>query len=96
MFSIRMDRCSSPRPQTSNESVVSVSFTRRDTSVCSSFISLARRWRLVTYWPSRPAKGLSFTEKVMVTVGSEIFTKGSPSTFAGSHTVSPMEMSSAP
>ena len=91
-----MDRCSSPRPLTRNESGESVSSTRRETSVCSSFIRRARRWRLVTNLPSRPAKGLLLTENVMRTVGSEIFTNGSGSTCTGSQMVSPMFRFSKP
>ena len=33
-------------------------------------------WRVVTYLPSRPAKGPLLTEKVISIVGSLIFTKG--------------------
>ena len=91
-----MERCNSPRPETRKASVVSVSSTRRETSVCISFISRARKWREVTNWPSVPAKGLSLTQKVMETVGSSIFTNGRGSAMAGSQMVSPMNSSSKP
>ena len=68
---------------TRKESVVAESSTFRATSFSSSFCRRSRIWRLVTYLPSRPASGLSLTEKVISTVGSLIFTKGSGSTLAG-------------
>ena len=46
--------------------------------------------------PSRPANGLSLTEKVMAMVGSAILTKGSGSTVSGAQMVSPMMISAMP
>ena len=46
--------------------------------------------------PSRPAKGLSFTEKVISMVGAEIFTKGRGSAKPRAQTVSPMVISPMP
>ena len=43
-----------------------------------------------------PAKGESLTEKVISSVGSEIFTKGSDSTAVGSQIVSPIVIFSTP
>src|SRR5207249_9725477 len=65
---MRTARCSSPRPATRNWSVESVSSARMETLVSSSLYSRSRRWREVTYLPSRPAKGLVLTEKVIWTV----------------------------
>ena len=96
MVSMRIDRCSSPRPLTLKVSVVSVSSTRMDTLVLTSLNSRSRMFRLVTYRPSRPAKGLSLTEKVISMVGADIFTKGRGSGVSGSQIVSPMVMSDMP
>ena len=46
--------------------------------------------------PSRPAKGLSLTAKVISIVGSLIFTKGNGSGLVVEVSVSPIVMSSAP
>ena len=46
--------------------------------------------------PSRPAKGLSLTEKVISIVGAEIFTNSIGSTAAGEHIVSPIVTSPMP
>ena len=97
MFSIRTDRCSSPRPETLKQSAESVSSTRRETSVFSSRIRRSRRWREVTYLPSLPASGLSFTMKFMEIVGSEIFWNGMETGLSRSpQRVSPMWISGIP
>src|SRR5256885_7570113 len=57
MFSMRMVRCSSPRPETRSMSGSSVSSTRSATLLCSSRYSRSRNCRLVTNLPSRPASG---------------------------------------
>ena len=46
--------------------------------------------------PSRPAKGLSLTEKVISSVGAEILTKGRGSAAPLAHIVSPMVTSPMP
>ena len=46
--------------------------------------------------PSRPAKGLSLTEKVISRVGAEILTKGRGSAAPFAQTVSPMVISPIP
>ena len=96
MFSNRMVRCSSPRPITSNTPSSSVSLTRSATLCCSSFCRRSQIWRLVTYLPSRPASGLVFTQKFMVSVGSSTLSIGSGAGLTGSVTVTPMPMSSMP
>ena len=96
MFSIRTERCNSPLPETLKDSVVSVSSTRRETSVFNSLKRRSRRWRLVTYLPSRPAKGESLTIKCMAIVGSEIFWKGMGLGFSGEQRVSPIWISEMP
>ena len=53
MFSSRMVRCSSPRPDTSNTSASAVSTTRSATLLISSRCRRSRIWRLVTNLPSR-------------------------------------------
>ena len=97
MVSIRMDRDISPRPATLKESVLSsISVTRRDTSFRVSRNRRSRIWREVTNLPSRPAKGESLTEKVISSVGAEIFTNSMGSTAEGAQMVSPMVMSPMP
>ena len=54
------------------------------------------RLRDVTNLPSRPAKGLVFTEKVMRTVGSSTEIVGSGSGLSRSQMVSPIETSDRP
>src|SRR5687768_7028999 len=70
MVSIRMPRCSSPRPETVWVSGLSVSSTRSATFRSSSRYSRSLSWRLVTYFPSRPAKGPLFTMTSTEIVGS--------------------------
>ena len=96
IVSIKTDRCSSPLPETSKESGVSPSFTLSDTFLSSSLNNLSLMCLEVTNSPSLPANGPLFTENVIVTVGSSIFTNGIFSTFEGSHTVSPILISEIP
>ncbi len=70
IVSIRMPRCSSPRPDTVNVWGSSVSSTRRATFFSSSRNSRSRSCRPVTNFPSRPANGESFTLKSTEIVGS--------------------------
>ena len=76
MFSIRIVRCNSPRPETRKTSASSVSSTRSATLARSSRSRRSRIWRLVTYLPSWPASGDLFTMKFMVSVGSSTPTIG--------------------
>ena len=96
IFSIRTERWSSPRPDTLKLSVFSDSSTRRLTSVFSSRNRRSRKCREVTYFPSCPANGLSFTINCIAIVGSEIFWKGIATGFSGEHKVSPIWMSAIP
>ncbi len=94
---MRMERLISPRPATLKLSVLfSTSVTRRDTSFRVSRMRRSRIWREVTNLPSRPAKGLSLTEKVISMVGAEIFTKGSGSAAPRAQMGSPMVTSPMP
>ena len=77
-------------------SAESVSSTRMATLVSTSLKRRSRRFREVTYLPSRPAKGELFTRKFMDTVGSSIFTKGRGSTQLTSQAVWPMFRSAMP
>ena len=52
--------------------------------------------RLVTYLPSRPANGPSFTRKIIDIVGSSTWMRGRAFGFSGSQSVSPMPRSSMP
>src|SRR5665647_764513 len=74
-----MDKCNSPLPETLKASVVSVSSTLRLTFVSISLYNLSRKCLDVWYSPSNPANGLSFTQNVMVTVGSSMSTNGNGS-----------------
>ena len=56
----------------------------------------SRRCREVTYFPSWPAKGLSFTINCIAIVGSEIFWNGIAFGSSGEQMVSPMEISAIP
>ena len=91
-----MASCNSPRPITVKESVLSVSSTRSETLVSSSFCKRSRRLREVTYWPSRPAKGEVFTMNCMAMVGSSMVITGSGAGFSTSVMVSPMLMPVTP
>ncbi len=96
IFSIRTERCSSPRPETLKQSGLSVSSTRSDTSVFSSEKRRSRMCREVTNFPSWPARGLSFTMKFIESVGSEIFWNGIATGASGAQIVSPMWRSGMP
>src|SRR5699024_10795751 len=96
MVSIKMDKCSSPRPETLKQSVESVSSTRILTLVSTSLNRRSRKLRDVTNLPSWPAKGLSLTMKFIEMVGSSILTNGKGSTQDGSQIVSPMFTSVLP
>src|SRR5699024_9283037 len=96
MVSIKIDKCSSPRPETLKQSVDSVSSTRILTLVSTSLNRRSRKLRDVTNLPSWPAKGLSLTMKFMEMVGSSILTNGKGSTQDGSQIVSPMFKSAIP
>ena len=96
IISIRIESCSSPRPITLNESVLSVSSTRNETLVSSSFCRRSRRLREVTYVPSRPANGEVFTVNCIAMVGSSIVMCGSGAGFSASVIVSPIVMPSTP
>ncbi len=93
---MRIDRCSSPRPRTSNVSAESVSSTRSATFDSSSRISRSRIWRDVRYLPSRPANGDALTMKYIETVGSSTAVAAMPSGNAASAIVSPMLRPSIP
>ena len=93
---MRMARCSSPRPDRIHSPATSVSSTRRATFCSSSRIRRSRIWRLVTYLPSRPAKGLVLTEKVMRTVGCSTSIGGRGRGSSMSVMVSPMPTASMP
>ena len=94
---MRMDRLISPLPATLKESVEpSTSVTRSDTSLSVSRMRRSRICLEVTNLPSRPANGLSFTEKVISRVGAEILTKLSGSAKPFAQMVSPMVTSPMP
>ena len=96
MVSIRIDKCSSPRPATLNISALSVGSTRNAMSVSISLYNLSANLRLVTGSPSLPAKGELFTLLNISKVGSSIFKKGSASRCSGSQIVSPTLISPNP
>src|SRR5699024_4237858 len=65
IFSIRIDKCNSPRPETIHASGDSVGSTLKETSVCNWVCSRSSILLAVTHFPSRPAKGELFTKKVI-------------------------------
>ena len=75
--SMRMPRCSSPRPETFTPSGRPRSSTRRATFTRSSRSRRSLIWRRVTAWPSWPENGPLLTRKNMETVGSSISSGGS-------------------
>ena len=96
MFSIRMPRCSSPRPDPLKASRFSVSVTFRATLDSNSFMSRSRRLRLVTYLPSLPTNGLVLTLNIMVSVGGSMSWNSSGIGLAGSQMLSLMSTDSSP
>ena len=96
MVSMRMDRWSSPRPETVHLSGESVASTRRETSVCNSARRRSSILREVIHLPSRPAKGELLTKKVICKVGSSIRRTGRGSTQSVGVMVSPTKISSIP
>ena len=73
-----------------------VSLTRKATLCCSSFCRRSQIWRLVTYFPSRPASGLVLTQKFMVRVGSSTLSMGNGAGLTGSVMVTPIPISARP
>ena len=96
IVSIRMERCSSPRPLTVHVSVESVSSTLRATLRSSSLYSRSRSCREVTNFPSLPAKGELLTRKSTLIVGSSTAMPSSRSGCSTSVTVSPISTPSSP
>ena len=96
IVSISTDKCNSPRPQTSKQSGVSVSFTRKLTFLSSSLNNLSRICLEVTNCPSLPASGPLFTLNVIDTVGSSISTNSIFSGLLVSQIVSPILISGIP
>ena len=95
--SMRIARCSSPRPDTFTPSARPRSSTRSATLTRNSRSSLSLIWRSVTARPSSPAKGPVLTRKNMATVGSSISRGGNAgSRRSGDDSVSPMRMSCGP
>src|SRR5438445_482745 len=88
--------CSSPRPITLKASGDSVSNTRMETLRYASRWRRSRRLREVTYLPSRPAKGPSFTLNTIDIVGSSTWMRSSGIGCSGSARGSPIETSSIP
>src|SRR4029079_6263736 len=96
MVSIRIVRCSSPRPETVQVSVDSVSSTRNATFLSSSRYSRSRTCRDVTNFPSRPANGELLTRKSTEIVGSSTAIPSRRSGCSTSVTVSPISTLSRP
>ncbi len=75
---------------------LSVSSTRSATLRSSSRKSRSRSWRLVTYFPSRPAKGPLFTMKSTEIVGSSTAMPASRSGVSTALKVFPISIVSNP
>ena len=95
IFSINIDRWSSPLPDTIqlSESFGSIF---NDTSLSDCFLSLSSILEAVTNLPSLPANGDELTPKVIWSVGSSILKCGSASSFPSVHIVSPTSKSGRP
>jgi len=96
MFSSRMVRCSSPRPETMKVSVIGgVLHPQGDVALGLALEPLAQL-------PAgdepalAPARGEALTRKFMVSVGSSTLSSGSASGCSGWHSVEPMLTSSTP
>ena len=72
IFSIKIAKCNSPLPETTQRSVVSPGATESATSVSSSCSSRSFKLREVVNSPSLPLNGEVFTPKVILMVGSSI------------------------
>ena len=88
--------CMLPRALTRNRVLSSVSCTLMEMFDCVSRSSRARISRDVTFLPSRPASGPSFTENSICTVAGSISTNGNGSASSANANVSPMSTSSNP
>ena len=96
MVSIKIERWSTPRPQTANDSLPSTGRTRSATLRSSSFSKRVLSWRVVTYFPSLPAKGDVLMLKIISKVGSSTRKRGSAFTSPRLQMVSPMSIFSMP
>ena len=88
IVSISTPSCSSPRPATSNASFSVLSLTRIATLPSASRNRRSPIMRDVTLVPSRPASGLSLTEKVIANVGGSIGSAASGVVTSGEQIVS--------
>ncbi len=100
MVSSNTAMCISPRPNTVKPSAMRFSFgvksTLSPTFTSSSRSRRSRIWRLVTNFPSFPAKGELLTRKSKTIVGSSIVIAGKSSTSFSLLMVSPIKMSAIP
>ena len=96
MFSISIDKCNSPRPETLKPSLVGNSSTSSPTLRSSSAISLSLKCLEVTNLPTLPANGLLLTIKFIDNVGFSISIFGRGSTWLTSQIVSPIDISGQP
>ena len=96
MFSIKIERWSSPRPETLKLSEESVSSTLKETFLSSSLYNLSLRCLDVTNLPSLPANGPLFTLNVIETVGSSISINSIASGLFTSAIVSPISIPVSP
>ena len=95
-FSIKIDRCNSPRPETIHSSLLLTLSIRKLTSLWVSLNNLSSIFLPVTNVPSFPAKGEVFVPKFICTVGSDTLIKGRASSLPSSQIVSPTYISSRP
>ena len=95
IFSIKIDKCNSPRPETINDSL-SFGSTFNETSLSVSFNNLSSIFLAVIILPSLPTNGEVFTPNVICNVGSSIRSNGNASSFPTSQTVSPTLISGNP
>ena len=88
IVSIKIPNCNSPRPETSNASLLALCVTRSAMFVSASRNNLSPIIRDVNFLPLCPANGDVFTKNVIVSVGGSIGIAGIGSVTDGSHNVS--------
>ena len=96
IFSINIDKCNSPRPETIHSSLLGILSIFKDTSRLVSLNKRSSIWRAVTNFPSWPANGEVLVPKTIWIVGSSTFNNGKASSFPVVHTVSPTPISAKP
>ena len=96
IFSIKIERWSSPLPETTQDSLLGIRSTLKATSFWISLYNLSSILRAVNNLPSCPANGEELVPNVICNVGSSNLIGGSGSTLLNSPIVSPTLISVKP